>query len=252
MKNLFFYFAILVFQFGLAQTPEEQFAKANEAYADANYKEATRLYEKLIDADWQSPELHFNLANTYYKVGEIAPSIYHYEMALLLSPGNKTYQNNLKFAEQKRIDELQPIQKSSFDQKIEGLINALSLNQWAKLSILFAVLSVFCFAIFLFLKKTAIKRMGFTLFIFFTLSCVFSFYMADKQLFLSEENMYGIVFAEELNVYAEPNATSNQLFTLHEGTKIKVEDEFRNFTKIRLGNNVTGWVESKAVKSLRF
>lgn len=251
MKKLIICILCIVFQFGYTQTPEEQFTKANEAYADANYKEATRLYKKLIDQNWQSSELHFNLGNTYYKVGEIAPSIFHYEMALLLSPGNKTYLNNLTFAEQKRIDQIEPIQKTSFNLQVEGVINALNLNQWAKVSIAFSIVSFLSFVGFLFFRKTSLKRLSFTLFILFTIFCIGSYFMADKQLFLNMNNTYGIVFTESLEVYVEPNASSKQLFILHEGTKVKVENEFRNFTKIELGNNITGWVETSAVKKLK-
>jgi uncharacterized protein YgiM (DUF1202 family) len=46
-------------------------------------------------------------------------------------------------------------------------------------------------------------------------------------------------------------AQHSQLFFLHEGTKVKVEDEFRSYTKIRLGNNITGWIESAKIKKLQ-
>ena len=245
---LIFFFAI---QALAAQAPQEQFTQANEAYADANYKEATRLYEKLIQQDWQSSELHFNLGNTYYKKGEIAPSIYHYEMALLLSPGNKTYINNLRFAEQKRLDEIEPIQKSKFDLQIESVINWFNLEQWGKIAIGFAIISLLCFAGFLFLKKAFFKRLFFSLFIVFTLGCVITFYLADKQAFLGSQNTHGIIFAEEASVYAEPNTNANTLLLLHEGTKVKVEDTFRSYTKIRLGNDITGWIETSHIKKLQ-
>lgn len=251
MKKLAILILSIVFQLGFAQTPKEQFDKANEAYADANYKEATRLYEKLIKEGWQSSELHFNLGNTYYKKGEIAPSIYHYEMALLLSPGNKTYLNNLNFAEQKRVDEIEPIQKSKFDKQIESIINWFNLEQWAKIAIAFALISLLCFIGFLFIRKSNFKRLFFSLFILFTLCCVASFYLADKQSFLSKKNTYGIVFSDESSIYAEPNTSSNKLFLIHEGTKVKIDDTFRNFTKISLGNDITGWIESSDVKMLR-
>ena len=251
MKKTLLIVFLAVAQSLIAQTPKEQFTTANEAYADANYKEATRLYKELIEQGWQSSELHFNLGNTYYKKGEIAPSIYHYEMALLLSPGNKTYLNNLTYAEQKRVDEIEPTQKSKFDLRIEKIINWFNLEQWGKIAIGFASLSLLCFAGFLFFRKSILKRFLFSLFIVFTLACVSTYYLADKQAFLSKENLYGIVFSEEAKIYAEPNSTTNQLFLLHEGTKVKVEDEFRSYTKIRLGNNITGWIESAQIKKLQ-
>ena len=251
MKKTVILFLLFVSQLLVAQAPDKLFSQANEAYADANYKEATRLYKKLLQEDWQSSELHFNLANTYYKVGEVAPSIYHYEMALLLSPGNKTYKNNLKFAEQKRIDEVKSPEKSKFDLRIESLLNWFSVSQWAKISIGFAIFSLICFAVFLYLKKVFFKRLFFTLFVLCSLFCFMSFYLANKQVYLSEAYVYGIIFAEETSIFTEPNQNTNILFKLHEGTKVKVEDDFRNFTKIRLSNNVTGWIETADLKKLQ-
>lgn len=244
---------LLYFVFGiaLAQSPNEQFQKGNEAYADGNYKEAVRQYSQLLKDDWQSPELHFNLGNTYYKQGEIAPSIYHYEMALLLAPGNKTFQNNLQFAEQKRIDQLAPVQISEFDMQVQKIINFFNLQQWSIIIVSLAFASLAFFIGFLFLKKTFYKRLFFNLFILSTLVAIVAYYIADKQSFLSNENTFGIIFSEEVNVLSEPNGSSNTLFVLHEGTKVQVEDEFRNFTKIQFGDNTTGWIETTHIRKIQ-
>lgn len=251
MNKLMVLLLFFISQLTFAQSAEDLFTNANEAYADANYKEATRLYKKILEDDLQSSELHFNLGNAYHKQGKIAPSIYHYEMALLLSPGNKTYLNNLKFAEQKTIDEVKSPSKSNFDLRIERLINWFSLAQWSKIIIGFAIFSMLCFAGFLFLKKVFIKRLLFTLFILSTLLCISSYYIANKQVYLSNEFVYAIIFAEETKTFSEPNENSNVLFKLHEGTKVKVEDNFRNYTKIRLANEVTGWIETDDIKKIQ-
>lgn len=251
MKKFSILLLLFISHLVIAQSPNELFTKANEAYADANYKEATRLYKKILQKDLESSELHFNLGNAYHKQGKVAPSIYHYEMALLLSPGNKTYQNNLKFAQQKTIDEVKSPTKSKFDLQIQSLINWFNLSQWARITIGFALFSLICFAGFLFLRKIIVKRILFTFFIFGILLCISTYYVANKQVYYNNEFTYAIVFTEETKTFSEPNETANVLFTLHEGTKVKVEDEFRNYTKIRLANNVTGWIETSDLKKIK-
>jgi len=60
-----------------------------------------------------------------------------------------------------------------------------------------------------------------------------------------------IVFAKETEVRAEPNLRSETSFTLHEGTKVLViEDYNSDWSKIKLLNGETGWMASSELKAL--
>ena len=60
-----------------------------------------------------------------------------------------------------------------------------------------------------------------------------------------------IVFVKETGVKSEPNLRSETSFTLHEGTKVLIIDEYNeDWLKIKLINGETGWVTRSELKAL--
>ena len=59
------------------------------------------------------------------------------------------------------------------------------------------------------------------------------------------------VFSQETRVKADPNSTSEEVFRLHEGTKVQVVETYENWKKIKLSDNSTGWIPSKDIKLLK-
>ncbi len=250
MKNLVYTIAFILFtSFGFGQG-NELFNKANDAYADGNYKEATRLYEKVLNEGYVSPELYYNLANAYYKQEKIAPSIYYYEKALQLSPGEDYILNNLRFAQNMTVDEIDVVPLSKIEETKRAFIFYLNYNQWAYVAIGWSFLCLLAFIVYLFGTKPFLKRSFFSLSILAFLFSIASFFMAHTQENLLSKDNFGIIFSEEIDVFSEPNSSSRVLFSLHEGTKVNVVDEFRDYQKIELANGSTGWVNAGRIKLL--
>lgn len=56
----------------------------------------------------------------------------------------------------------------------------------------------------------------------------------------------------EANAYVKsaPSTQSEDLFILHEGTKVLVLESFNNWTKIKLSDGMIGWLESNVVEKI--
>ena len=56
----------------------------------------------------------------------------------------------------------------------------------------------------------------------------------------------------EANAYVKsaPSTQSEDLFILHEGTKVLVLETFNNWTKIKLSDGMIGWLESDVVEEI--
>ena len=89
MKKLFISLLLTLFPLFLIAQNELLFSQANEAYNKGKYTKAIELYEKIEKTGNVSESLYFNLANSYYKIQKIAPSIYNYEKALTLAPNDQ-------------------------------------------------------------------------------------------------------------------------------------------------------------------
>ncbi|TEB41152.1 tetratricopeptide repeat protein, partial [Flavobacterium circumlabens] len=117
MKNILYLF-LLISQVFFAQS---SFEKGNDFYQNGKYQQAIAEYENIIKEDQQqSAELYYNLGNCYYKLNKVAPSIYNYEKALVLKPGDPQTLNNLKFAKKLTIDEIKEVPKVGFAKLIQN------------------------------------------------------------------------------------------------------------------------------------
>ena len=59
-----------------------------------------------------------------------------------------------------------------------------------------------------------------------------------------------IIRSQEVGVNNGPNKESDELFTLHEGTKVQVLDSFEEWYKIKLKNGNQGWLPNYSIKML--
>lgn len=247
MKNLLY---ILLFstQIIFAQTG---FEKGNVFYEKGNYKDAVLAYESVLNDNKHSAELYFNLANAYYKLNKVAPSIYYYEKALVLNPKDKESINNLKFAHKRTIDEIKVIPKVGFAKLLRDFTGIYHYNTWGWATIALATLFLLFFIGYYFSQLTVSKRIfffGMFLAILLMLITVSSG-IFEKSHFDSEKP--AIVFAEMANVKSEPRDGGKPLFLLHEGTKVYVEGIIGKWKKIQLTDGTEGWIESSAIKEVK-
>lgn len=60
-----------------------------------------------------------------------------------------------------------------------------------------------------------------------------------------------IIFSEETDIKNAPTYNSEKVFTLHEGTKVRVLDTVDNWKKIRIADGKVGWIIADEIKILR-
>ena len=147
MKKIVFFIVILS-AIGNAQSMDSLFVKANKLYQQESYTKALKIYQQIDSLQVQSDALYFNMANAYYKTNQVAPAIYYYEKSLLLDPNNEDAKFNLGFAKRMALDNIEPLPKNISQKISDGIIQRLSYDVWAWLTVGFS----FLFAI-LFLKS---------------------------------------------------------------------------------------------------
>lgn len=248
MKKIIIPFFIFFVSFANAQPISQVFEQANHLYKNADYRAAIDKYHKIEKSGQHSDALYFNLANSYYKLNEVAPSIYYYEKALKLNPMNEDAKYNLVLANRLTIDQIDEVPKTLFQRIETNFLHKFSIHQWAIVSIVFSVLTALLFLIYYFSISSLLKR------IFFSVSIVtFSFMLisvlvAYKGLDYYKKNQPAIVFFERVQIKNAPTYKSEDVFTLHEGTKVVVLDEVDDWYKIKLADGKIGWVRTGALK----
>jgi len=157
MKKILFLLLFLS-QISWAQTAFEQ---GNQYYQKENYQAAISSFESITNSGKQSAEVYFNLGNCYYKLHKVAPAVYNYEKALLLSPNDTEIKTNLEFARKMAIDDIKVIPKVGFSKLLSDFTSNYYYDTWAWIAVGFAFLFLLFFVGYYFSHKTFLKRIFF-------------------------------------------------------------------------------------------
>ena len=244
---------ILIFLFvsGLFAQNEVLFSSATDAYNAGDYGKAIEYYQKIVDNGKHSAELYFNMANAYYKRDEIGPSIYYYEKALLLKPNDPEILNNLGYAQNMRLDAINKMPESAMTRFYNAVIGKFSFDQWAYFGVAMIMLFVLAYLAYYLLNSALQKRFSFIMSILALLLCVVSVSFSYLQYDAYKTNNPAIIFGREVAVTSEPNERSERIFTLHEGTKVNVQEQLNDWMKIKIVDGQTGWIPSEKLKLLK-
>ncbi|QLE01334.1 tetratricopeptide repeat protein [Galbibacter sp. BG1] len=236
--------------FAMAQN-EALFKKGNDFYNEGKYQKAIDAYLEVSENNEHSAALYYNLGNSYYKLNQIAPSIYYYEKALLLDPNDQDIQNNLQFAKNMTIDAIDVMPQTGIDKIFENFVGKLSYQTWAVLAIVAMVAFVVLFLLYYFSAYSSKKRIFFGLSILFVIISLASLGFAYQQQGLELNKQPAIIFAKETSVMSEPNMGSSEVFKLHEGTKVNVLEVLGEWKKIKLADGKIGWLPNNDLKEIK-
>ena len=226
------------------------FQQANDAYNNGSYEEAITLYNKIIFEGQHDSSIYFNLGNSHYKLNNVAESIYYFEKAKSFNLKDEDIEINLAFANNMTIDSIDPLPKSDLLKFREFLFGLFSLNQYGFIIILFSWLTAIFFGLYLFNSKPSNKRFYFSFTILSILFLISSFSISSLKSSIEKEEIFGIIFDRKIEVWAEPNFRSENLFSLHEGTKVQLMDSLQEWKKIKIANGAEGWTKEAIIKFL--
>ncbi|MGM5469016.1 tetratricopeptide repeat protein [Flavobacteriaceae bacterium LMO-SS05] len=249
MKTILYILTFLLSTFSIAQN-ETLFSQGNDLYNDGHYIESIEKYKDVLKSGNHSAELYFNLGNAYYKLNNIAPSIYYYEKALQLAPNDKDILNNIAFARNMTIDVVDTIPEVGFSKVLKNLTYLMSFDNWAKTAVSLVILFVILFLSYYFSYTTIKKRLAFVGSLTSVVLASGAIFLAFHNYNLVQQDKPAIVFAKEAQIKSEPNLRSTKAFKLHEGTKVQILDTVHNWKKIKLADGKTGWIVNDDIKAL--
>ena len=251
MKRLLILLVVCSFTTAAFSQNNTLFEQATNAYNQGEFKQAIGYYEQILSNKQHSANLYFNLGNCYYKLGEIGPSIYYYEKAHLLNPGDSEIKNNLGYAQNMRLDAIEQMPESAFSRFYNATIAKLSFDQWSYLAVGFMFLFVLAYIAYYLFQGATRKRISFVSSLVAVALCVLSVGFAYLQFQRNTSNNPAIVFTREVAVTSEPNDRSEKIFTLHEGTKVNILEKLGDWQKIKIADGQTGWLPETSLRLLK-
>jgi tetratricopeptide (TPR) repeat protein len=231
-------------------TPEQQYDKASKLYKSGNYAEASLQYQNLVNDGKRSTALFFNLGNCYYKNGEYAKAILNYERAKKIAPADDDIEYNLKLANAKASDKIDPIPQLFYEKWWSVFITSFSPTEWSAMAIITLWLAAGFFIIYLFAQTVLKKKRTFYVSIITFCISISLFLIAKAANTLIYHYSYAIIMDNSAYAKSAPDEKGTNLFLLHTGTKVEVVEEQADWKKIKIANGNTGWMSSSSLENI--
>ena len=217
------------------------FAQANANYAEGNYAEAAKQYQEVL-AEQPSAEVYYNLGNAYFKQGELSQSILAYERALRLKPTMKDAKHNLQFAQTRIVDNIEDTQSFFLSSWLKTVRNSLNQQAWIIFSISLFVFALVGFFFFAFSRTIWLRKTAFYTSLVALLISICACANAGSLHKRDTQRSEAIITQGIVNAKASPDRSGTDLFTIHEGTKVRITDVIGEWCCIHVGNNI-GWMQ---------
>jgi tetratricopeptide (TPR) repeat protein len=236
---------ILLFFSNLSASVEDDFNEGVDQYNSGNYEAALILFQDVLSSGNENAELHYNLANCYYKTGLRGMAIAHYLNALRIDPRSDDIKANLQFVRSTLRDKYDDSLRNPIWSFIKDTSLSLKANE---LATLFCILYFLLIAFLIYMVFYKEKNMILIIIVFTVIFLiVLSGSMLAINMKLNYYNPSAVIIEPEVQVLAGPGAASDIRFTAHEGLTFKILRQESGYFEVIFANNLKGWIEiSKA------
>lgn len=241
-------FVALIVCLNVQAVGEFNLDKADEAYTAGSYDTALEIYNSALDKGYESADLYYNVANCYFRKGELAASILNYERALKLDPSHDDAKHNLEFAESRTVDKIDSLGSVFLVDWWNAIANITSADAWAWIAISLFVVLLVSLSLYIFVRKMWVRKVGFSVAIvalFFTLISILCAYTRYE---VETSKSEAIVFSQTVTIKSSPDNSGNDLFILHEGTKVNIKSTLGEWVEISTSDGNSGWMPASAIE----
>jgi tetratricopeptide (TPR) repeat protein len=211
-------------------------------FTAGSYKQALEAWTEVYNTGYRSASLCYNIGNAYFKLNNIPQAILFYERAYLLKPADEDINYNLQIARTLIVDRFQEIPELFFVKWYNYVALFLSSNLWARISLICFILSLLFLSLYIYSTRYRYKVIGFWLAISLFVISLGSFVLSARNKYLVYDSHKAIITNSMVSGKSSPDNSGTDLFVLHEGTKVSVEDEVGEWLEIRLSDGNKGWV----------
>ncbi len=250
LKQIFVYFLLLSMATVFANTPQELFDQANNAYNKGQYTKAIEQYEAILASEEFSTEIYYNLGNAYWKNKKLGKAVLNFERVLKLSPNDNDTAYNLAIVQEQLVDDLDIIGTFFLKKWWQSFYQSLSSTAWSILTLLAVWGSVGGLIVWLLGKERDLKKKGFIGGLILLGVSLLLFFAARSQGHFETNSQQAIVLETSIDLKNGPDPQSTKLITIHEGLKVDLLDKIGSWYKVKLSNGEQGWLPITSLEEI--
>jgi len=219
----------------------------NQFYSQGNFKAAIERYQRIVQLPFSHETVYYNLGNAYFKDNQLGNAILNFEKAFRLAPRDRDVFANLELAKSRIADKLEGRQESFLLKQLKKITTLIPLDVETLLVLLLFVSANLGFILFLVSRSAGLSRLA-IICAGVLLSLAFVLGVSNlTRIYQRETLREGVVLVDKVDVVSGPAADNPVLFSIHEGLKIRIENELEGWLQISLDNGWNGWVKKEAV-----
>ena len=234
----------------VSNEPEALWAAANAAYNAGEWDKALTNYKIIADKELESAPLYYNMANAYFKKGDIAHAILYYNRALRLAPADEDIRHNLEYAEQSTRDIIEEIPEFFLTSWLRTVRNTMSGNAWTVLSLVMLIVALASMLMYLLAQPLRARKAG-----FYAMAICGVLFIATSAFAISSRNEMvkgkgAVIMSSSVSIKSSPDRAATELFVLHEGTTVVVGEKIEGWVEIRIADGRKGWIEESRIERI--
>lgn len=252
MRRIIFAF-IAILLCTLASQAQSLAIQADSAYNQQDYNTAVRLYHQAMNNEGVSPQLYYNLGNTYYRLGKLGRSVLYYRRALNLDPSFSEARDNLAFVNTQILDK--PEDDSSFLGNLHrSILEKLSPNAWAWTAFALFAITLILAALYVFSSSIVLRKVGFFGGFIFLVIFIYALVIAHQSSSGAFNTSYAVIITPTSNLSTSPGGQNenSKIIPLHEGTVVEITDSIvlpgetssPLWYNVKINNSTSAWARS--------
>jgi len=235
--------------FIIAGTPELLFEAGSKAYLEGDWRTALEHWEQIEASGYHSSALYYNMGNAYFKTGILGKSILYWEKAAKLIGEDSDLAANLEIARARLVDKIdEPVRLPVWDwfDWIRTRFSATVLG-YVGIIICFIIFAVMALRKWVARNPSTKRRLLIPVWIIIVL-LVFDLSLLALKARDDLRQREGILLVSDAEVFSAPaHGSGKLLFSLHEGTKVRIYRELKDWYEISAGKDRQGWIKKKAL-----
>lgn len=244
---------ILVLGHGPIQAQETElerlFSEGNVFYQQGKYQDALMQYRAVQERGYESGALYYNMGNCYYKLRDTGHAILYYERAKRFLPNDEDLNDNLALANLEVVDKFEVQPEFLLIRIVRGIMYLLPV------SVLFwgLIVTYLCAVGFLIMWVISRNRLprtvGMRMSIVFGIACIVFASCLFGQLHEQAGVVEAVILDEKVDAMSAPNVEEGiEVFSLHRGTKVRLDQQSGEWVEIILPDRKVGWVKREVLE----
>ncbi len=232
-----------------ANGPQELFDEGCRLYQQGKYREAADTFLSILSTGYENGALYYNIGNCYYKLQNTGKSILFYERARRLVPHDEDVRANLAMAGLSVVDKIEPAQEFILFVLARGYIHFIphTLLVW-----IVVILYAGCIAwiiLYMLSRRYGLRHLAMHMGIAFgVLFLIFGIALAGQWIEDARHDE-AIILATKVDVVSAPSETDGmEVFSIHEGTRVRLDQKSGDWIEIILADGKVGWVKKDVLE----